>query len=358
MFVKKFEAASLEEALVLVKEEFGPTALILSTQQKKGGLFQKNYVEVTAAKTQEAVEAETPKQTITRSVVYEAPRARRAPVRESSPKPRYIDIDGDSTGDRKRRGGVARMEETWLELGFRPETARELASRMAMEYEREDLKDPAFFQKAKAKLVGESVRSVFPEIFDTQKRWIVVGGPGAGKTSVAVKLALFLKRSGREVVLSSIEDRKVLGQKEMERYARLLEIPFLPAVKTHAEKRIVIFDTPAWENHSKAKLFEATEFDSVLAVVDARERLSEATHFIKHVCLETPLSAVAFSRLDLVRTRGFLFDMLRALKVPLMGASLSSSFKSQFKFFEPSEFSQFVTRSEVTQMGQFRSEGA
>ena len=37
MFVKKFEAQSLEQALKMVKAEMGPEALILSTQERRTG---------------------------------------------------------------------------------------------------------------------------------------------------------------------------------------------------------------------------------------------------------------------------------------------------------------------------------
>ncbi len=49
MFVKKFEAESLEEGLRRVKRELGPAALILSTQKKKSGMLGKYTVEITAA---------------------------------------------------------------------------------------------------------------------------------------------------------------------------------------------------------------------------------------------------------------------------------------------------------------------
>ncbi|MFN8369097.1 MAG: hypothetical protein U0T83_00560 [Bacteriovoracaceae bacterium] len=51
MFVKKFEADTLDEALKSIKRELGPDAVILKTVTKKGlkGAFQKKKIEVTAA---------------------------------------------------------------------------------------------------------------------------------------------------------------------------------------------------------------------------------------------------------------------------------------------------------------------
>ena len=51
MYVRKFEADSLEEALKSVKRELGPDAIILKTITNKGlkGAFRKNRIEITAA---------------------------------------------------------------------------------------------------------------------------------------------------------------------------------------------------------------------------------------------------------------------------------------------------------------------
>lgn len=70
MHVKRFEAADMPEALRLVKHEFGPNAIILSTRQiKKGGgafgIFGRAFVEVTAAVDRQAIEAPLPPPTPT-----------------------------------------------------------------------------------------------------------------------------------------------------------------------------------------------------------------------------------------------------------------------------------------------------
>jgi flagellar biosynthesis protein FlhF len=51
MYVRKFEADTIEEALNLVKREMGPDAIILKTVSNKGlkGAFKKKKIEVTAA---------------------------------------------------------------------------------------------------------------------------------------------------------------------------------------------------------------------------------------------------------------------------------------------------------------------
>ncbi|MEK7871776.1 MAG: flagellar biosynthesis protein FlhF, partial [Nitrospirota bacterium] len=54
MQIKKFEALSMQEAVRLIKNEFGSGALILSTKKvrKSGsvfGLFSRHFIEVTAA---------------------------------------------------------------------------------------------------------------------------------------------------------------------------------------------------------------------------------------------------------------------------------------------------------------------
>lgn len=51
MYVRKFEAETMEEALKSIKQELGPDAIILKTMTNKGfkGAFKKNRIEITAA---------------------------------------------------------------------------------------------------------------------------------------------------------------------------------------------------------------------------------------------------------------------------------------------------------------------
>ena len=51
MYVRKFEAETLEDALKCIKQELGPDAIILKTVTNKGlkGAFKKNRIEITAA---------------------------------------------------------------------------------------------------------------------------------------------------------------------------------------------------------------------------------------------------------------------------------------------------------------------
>jgi len=363
MFVKKFEASSLEAAIAAIKNEFGPGALILSTQQRKGNLFQKPSVEVTAAFTESSPEVEAPlapRAIRSSGISYRSTGASAGsvPVRQTSAvvsesqrnKPLYINIDAPEDhrdpSPRKSRGGFQTLESMWLESGFRPETAKEMTARMLVDFSQEDLREKEFLERVKVKMVSESVRTLFPETFDNQKRWLIVGGPGSGKTTTAVKLALFLKRSGREVGLASWEDRKVTGAREIEGYAKLIKVPFFKPGAAMTSGKIILFDTSAWDpKHLAQESWTSEKFDGVLLVVDARERFSESQHLARRISEKTNFSAVAFSRLDLIQSRGFLFDMLRSSRTPLLGGSLSASFKTPFKFFEPSEFSQYVTAS-------------
>ena len=51
MYVRKFEADTIEEALKEIKRELGPDAVILKTITNKGlkGAFKKKKIEITAA---------------------------------------------------------------------------------------------------------------------------------------------------------------------------------------------------------------------------------------------------------------------------------------------------------------------
>jgi signal recognition particle GTPase len=184
---------------------------------------------------------------------------------------------------------------------------------------------------------------MYPDSFDTYRRWLVTGGPGVGKTSMCVKLAIYLKRLGKQVVLSSIDSKKLLGQKELERYAKQIDVPYLPPDATLRDNRIIIFDTSAWDSNLPLKeAADEVRYDAALAVVDSRERFSEANLFLRKLHRTYQVKALAFSRVDLSETRGFIFDLLRSQKLPLLGISRGASFKVPFHFFEPTAFSNYI----------------
>ena len=89
-----------------------------------------------------------------------------------------------------------------------------------------------------------------------------------------------------------------------------------------------------------------------MIVVDALSRLNEILHLVEKAKRLNPVG-IAFTRLDLAYQHGILYDVLRASKLPLLGVSLSSSFATPFRFFEPIELARFLLNQ--TEAGEVSS---
>lgn len=370
MFVKKFEAPSLEQALAQIKSELGPNALILSTHEKRGKWFQKSLVEVTAAferRVKEEMEARFDDTELERIFPHRREEAERE-AREQQPKP---EAPKNEMPLRRRQPPPSRetpaasapassvvsstYEQEFLDAGFSPDSAKEISRRLVHDYPRKDLADHQFLSRTRAKLIAGPLATLSSEIFSTRTRWIAVGAPGCGKTSFLVKLGLFLKGRGQPVSLVSLDCRKVIGRSEMAAYAKLLKLPFATEAKESA-REIQLIDTAALSLEEGAVGWEsACQNRAVVLVLDASTRLSEMLKVIERAEPLAP-AALAFTRLDLVAEPGVIYDVLKRTKIPLLAVSTSGAFHGAIRFFEPIGLAGFLVKPPKENVPRIRGE--
>lgn len=352
MFVKKFEAASLEQALSQIRSEFGPDALVLSSQTKGGKLFQKSFVEVTAARLKEKEKSESGGVS-EEDLLKVFPHRKLKPAREESEAKAPTERMKSGPGIEMERIDRALKELRVLEgefvrQGFSEKSASDLAKRLKYEYAKSDLAIPTFLEKAKVGLIASALRTLTPDYLETQSRFTLVGFPGSGKTTTAIKLAIAQKLQGKKVALSSLENRKLMGARELHNYGKLLKLPWVSQPSPLAQKNSTVFiDTtavPVGNEEAMEKFARTLEGTTVLLTVDATARASEIIRLASHLLKRIPISALCFTKLDLISQPGVLYDVLRTVKLPLLGASLGSSFKTTFKFFQPSELGSFLIK--------------
>ncbi|MCB0406029.1 MAG: hypothetical protein KDD51_14700 [Bdellovibrionales bacterium] len=350
MFVKKFEARSLEKALAMVKAELGPDALVLSTQKVKKGLLQKPMVEVTAAYEKGGAK-ETPRESL--STVFPH---RKTVSAEKSPASVTSNVQVSQQASKNYGGPIGvnqsqldrfySFEENFLRQGFESDTARDLTRRLLFDYSVKDLEVPSFLEKARTAIMRGGIHHLSIKEFCEKPAWLLVGTPGVGKTSFAVKLAMVLKRRNREVSLVSLDRRKVLGSSELAAYAKLLDVPF----ETHPKARDARAATQLVDGfslpHTKASELEKWRWEtgaSVLLVLDATARLAELLKLLQQ-SEDLKVDAICFSKVDLSLHRGVLYEVVRRSKLPFLGLSNSESFRNSLEFYEPRDFVRFVLK--------------
>lgn len=340
MFVKKFTASTLEEALKKVKVELGEGALILTTTAHKGTLLKKAFVEVMAAqdKREKPTVAEK-KAPVDLQKVF--PYRRKTEVEADPPAraSRYIDIAAtpEATRTPGNKNSSSRFEDGFLRVGLSNDSARELSHRLVMDFPKNELGHPVTLEKLKTKLIANHIRVLTPEAVLGYKSFIAMGPPGSGKTSFLVKLSLYLKERGIRIALASRERRKVTGPGEMAQYAKILKVPFAHDLRDKRRDGCTLVDLSAMTLHSNGfkrdidQLLGTLERPAPIMVLDSTQRTEDLMRSAEWAQKYSPV-AVAFTKTDLASNFGGLYDFLRRTKIPLLSLSVSDSFRSGLRF--------------------------
>ncbi len=233
MRMKRFEAPTMTEALRRIREEFGSDAVILSARSLRRfpsalGFGRTSRVEVTAA----VDVAWPPSSALPAGAATEASCRGRLPAWSSrlralagrkaalASSPAVSDRPG--FGEDFRRGLIA--------AGVEPETAGAWVERLAQAAVGDPQGHLARLKEAAASVLKDLGIAEFPVSDACPRRSAFVGGPGAGKTTLAAKLAAReVMRQGRRVALLSLDDRRICGADELRSCAAALRVPFAAA---------------------------------------------------------------------------------------------------------------------------------
>ncbi len=249
MHIKRFEAETMEAALAEVRETLGPDALILSSrtvQRGRGafGLLARRGVEVQAALPRAAGRTDGL-----------APAAARP---RSEPGPDEADRDGALRGvvdELRRELAVLRRRESFEEevrselRGLRSAVGRLVDSRPGAELDRavcalaqaglDWIHAQSLVEEWQARS-GEGAavslervlqdrleaRLVPPRPDPAAPIRILVGAPGAGKTTTLAKLAGRADEGEREVAFVSLDPFRIGAREQLRAYAGLLDSPY------------------------------------------------------------------------------------------------------------------------------------
>jgi flagellar biosynthesis protein FlhF len=260
MKIKRFEAPNMAEALRMVRKEFGEEAVILSAKnvKKAGSLFglkSVGQVVVTAAIDPTAAKDATPeelralndlsREENSRVVGQNAPRGSAGIERILK---QYTPIT--RTGQQKLQPKLNRwMEETQEQTpSVRPDEDRPslyaslmtiltaqgvgkgIATEMAAQAQELGMADPGGDHSTLlAQLIAAKgwLAAATPDSVQRPRTIVLVGANGVGKTTMAAKLAArHLMRTGHKTILVSLDDQRIAGTAELERYAAIMGLPF------------------------------------------------------------------------------------------------------------------------------------
>ena len=163
--------------------------------------------------------------------------------------------------------------------------------------------------------------------------------------SLLVKLTILAKEQEKSVSLISMDNRKISGRGELASYARLVKAPFFSEIGQAPLEKMKFIDSPAMSlNHENQSVLEKLCAErSSFIVLDASARLTELMRQVECAMHFHP-EGIVFTKIDNIDDRGVVYDVLKATQLPLIGFSLSSSFKTKFRFMSPGELAQFLIK--------------
>jgi flagellar biosynthesis protein FlhF len=280
MKIKRFEAASMPEALRLIKKEFGEDAVILSAKtMKKNRLLAKDpkvRVVVTAAidRTPEP-SAQQDIHTGGRPTADRDDRGEQEKVRASTGSQgmnilkRFKPIT--PTGQKKLKPKIVQLmnadeappensgfQDLLISCGIRESIAADMAEKAEALLPRERAAEPDYTNSLCQVIEAKGwVGPIKPKSRPRQRIMVMLGPSGVGKTSAVAKLcAKHIMQQQQSVALISFDNQRIAGTAELERYARILGVPFrtvfdpgdVPAVLDEmAAFELLIVDTPGFE---------------------------------------------------------------------------------------------------------------
>ena len=351
MEVKTYRAATMHEALRLVRRELGPDAAVLHTREvRRGRLFGwlpgKRQIEVTAS-----ADVNVPSRLPPRHRPEHAAAALQGPTcRASTSAPPLPDVQGQLTNLQSMVKELCRHsqqndrhdlpEELFrlfadlLDADLSEDLARELVERIRSEAPGAEWADPLLAKARIARMIEAEIHIAGPIAVTPGRRRLValVGPTGVGKTTTIAKLAAnYRLKEKRRVGLITVDTYRIAAVEQLRTYAEIIDLPMQvvstpremrEAVRRMGELDLILMDTAGRSPRDEVKIQELRAFLTeagtdevhlVLGAVASGRTLEQIAERFAAV----GTTALVLTKLDEATALGNVLPVLRSSKLPL-----------------------------------------
>ena len=300
MFVKRFIAKDMQEAIKKIRSEFGPDAVIIDSKaiRNKGvaGLFQKKKIEVVAA-----FEPDRSKPFGSRKTLKSTTDDTKPAKKEDKAEQNKMDKLGeqlsalqDAVEDFSNKIRIANKEttlqfdaeileifNTLIEQDVHEELAKEIAAQVQNISGKKSMDTFSVTEQLIMERFGDPATAKLKKF---KRNVLMFAGPtGAGKTTTLAKLAgMFSLSQNLNVGLINMDTYRVGAMEHIKIYADIMDVPLLTAynakelkeaVKAFEDRDVVLIDTAgktpgdiAYQEELQGYI-EAAEIDDVYLVI-------------------------------------------------------------------------------------------
>lgn len=385
MDVRTYRAASMHEALAMVRRDLGPEAAVLHTREVQvrrlfGLLRGPRQIEVTAS-----AGVNVPSRLPRRSRGEPSPAP--APPALEVPPPRPVaappvpeDVKGQLNdlqnmvqelcrrsrpdGHRELPESLFRLFTDLIDADLSEETARELIERVRSQAAGGELTDAVLLKARIARLIeAESKVSGPIRVTPGQRRLVALVGPtGVGKTTTIAKLAaIYRLKEKRNVGLITVDTYRIAAVEQLRTYADIIDLP-MQVVSTPREMReavrrlegldLILMDTAGRSPRDEIKIQElksflleagADEVHLVLSSVAAARTLEQTAERFAAV----GTTALILTKLDEATGLGNLLPLVRKSRLPISYVTNGQNVPDDIEVAHPTRLARLILSLET-----------
>lgn len=344
MRVKRFVADSMQEAIALVKADFGKDAVILHTKKIRRdgllGLLGRSRVEVIAAVDGPAAAPRADREA--RLSGHGPPPARVSPgdavaQRELAQIRRELDEIRRALGQRGRAESeppaIERMRRRLLEQEVQPQLVEEILASVRSQAGEMRAGQEEWLERAVRAEIAKEIASIDPwQVTGLGRVQCLVGPTGVGKTTTVAKLAAnFALLAGKRVALVTVDTYRIAAVEQLKTYAEIIGVPvdvaftpqeFREAIARRSDYDMILVDTAGRSQKNTMQMAELRAFLEVVKdpvvhlVLSATTRMRDMADVIERFS-QLPISCVIMTKLDETSTFGSLLNACKLSGKPL-----------------------------------------
>lgn len=379
MRVKRFVANTMQEAIALVKSDFGAEAVILHTKRKRRGgllgLLGKTKVEVIAA-TESRAPGEGRARKLARlgdvnshstqrnSAHHESAAATElARVREELETiKRALQQTASPTSTSNPAPG---SRDTWnqirsmlLEQEIEEDLTQELLTIVQSRDSFDEMESDEWMWREVRSELAAGIRCADPyTLGEEAKVQCLIGPTGVGKTTTIAKLAAnYALLAKKRVALITVDTYRIAAVEQLKTYAEIIGVPvdvaFSPgelkeAVERRSDHDMILVDSAGRSQRNTMQMAELRGFLEVIdspqihLVLSATTRLKDMLDTLEHFGT-LPISYMIVTKLDETTSFGMLYNLCRLTGKPLSYVTNGQSVPDDIEVAEPDRVADMI----------------
>ncbi len=367
MRVKRFVADTIQEAIALVKADFGQEAVILHTKKirKKGifGLFKRSKVEVIAATEGRSLGRRQPPARATLGDVAARTRTESAATTELAKVREELDaikraINARASDAPPFSPAVLALEEALLEQEVDEDLVREVLSAVWARRRTEQSDDRDWVRSEVRKVLTAGIVCSDPwGLADDKRVHCLVGPTGVGKTTTIAKLAAnYSLLAQKRVALVTVDTYRIAAVDQLKTYAEIIGTPvdvaFTPAeLKAAIDRRsdydLILVDTAGRSQKNKMQMAELRAFLDVIddplvhLVISGTTRTRDMIDIVERFG-QFPITHLIVTKLDETSCYGILYNLCRLTGLPLSYVTNGQSVPDDIEVAESERIADFI----------------